>query len=172
MPMIKKHHIIFGLLALVLIIALVVLYLPHTLFAPAREAEQSAAITSETAQYAAPVNLEAYIKAEDEYTSSGGINPADSWQFETKTVAVPEGSTTAAYAAEVAANQIGLGGGPARAEVTHFSIVNGTAYILLNIDQDGWTGVSFAQSKVHPIVVHTLRLYPGIGNVVFGLPPH
>jgi len=163
--MLKKHHIIFAGLAIILAIALVVLYLPYYRVVPATGQQ------SKVAQYASPVNLEAYVQAEDKYTSSGGTDPALSWQFETKTSMVPEGSTTELYAAEVAANQIKLGGGPAQAVVTHFTVQNGTAYIVFNIDEDGWTGVSFALNKVHPIVERTLLLYPDITKVVFGFPP-
>lgn len=163
----KKHHVFFALLAIVLAVGLVLLLFPTSLPGFLQPEDQG----PEIAHYMTPVDLDAYARAMDEYTSSGGVNPALSWEFETKTRDVPVGSSTEAFAAETAANEITLGGGPARAAVTHFMIVNGTAYVVFNIDEDGWAGVSFAKNKIRPIVERTLLSYPGITKVEFGLAP-
>lgn len=132
--------------------------------------EHTAVATPQIAHYVVPRNIADYVKQVDAYTSSGGKDPSLTWTYDTADITAPEGSTTLAYAAEVAANQIKLGGGPARVEVTHFRVVGKTAYVLLNIDEDGWAGVSFALHKVHPLVERTILLDTSITKVVFGLP--
>lgn len=154
---------------LVLAVTGLVLFLswPHATKAP----EQVAVVPeTNTARYVVPEDLADYVTQMDAYTSIGGKNPAPTWTFDTREVPAPTGSTTLVYAVETAANQIKTGGGPARVEVTHFKVINGTAYILLNIDEDGWAGASFAINKIHPLVERTLLLDPSIKKVVFGLP--
>ncbi len=136
--------------------------------APIRE---TTAPAPETASYVVPDNIADYVKKMDEYTSTGGKNPSLTWTYTTVQVSVPEASTTLAYAAEVAANQIKTGGGPGHVSVTHFKVIGETVYVLLNIDEDGWAGVSFAVNKIHPLVERTILLDPSIKKVVFGLPP-
>lgn len=132
--------------------------------------QQAVVSTPQVARYVVPQNIADYVKQVDEYTSSGGKNPALTWTFDTQEVTAPEGSTTLAYAAEVAANQIKTGGGPSHVAVMHFRVMGDTAYVLLNIDKDGWTGVSFAINKIHPLVERTILLDTSIKKVVFGLP--
>lgn len=141
---------------------------PHSSKAPAQQIDVTSKAT--TARYIVPEDLSDYVTQMDAYTSTGGKNPSVTWTYDTQEVTVPTGSTTLAYAAEVAANQIKTGGGPARVTVTHFKVVQGTAYILLNIDEDGWAGVSFAINKIHPLVERTILLDTSITKVVFGLP--
>jgi hypothetical protein len=50
----------------------------------------------------------------------------------------------------------------------YFSIQGDTAYVVLNIDVDGWAGVSYSQSKVRPIITQTLLQFPNIKHVIFG----
>jgi hypothetical protein len=133
--------------------------------------QQAVVATPQMAHYVVPQNIADYVKQVDEYTSSGGKDPSLTWTYDVADITVPEGSTTLAYAAEVAANQIKLGGGPSRASVTHFKVLGETAYVLLNIDEDGWAGVSFALHKIHPLVERTVLLDTSIKKVVFGLPP-
>jgi hypothetical protein len=66
---------------------------------------------------------------------------------------------------------IPMGGGPAHASVSYFKVVGDTAYVLLNIDLDGWAGVSFAIARAHPIVEKTLLTFPEIKKVVFDVAP-
>lgn len=163
-----------GIVAVLLIAGGVFLLWPKGTQAPVGDTATSTATTTEqekTVLYASPENIEDYIKAMDKYSSEGGTNPALTWKFGLKQTIVPEGSSSEAYAAEVAANQVGTGGGPGRIMVTHFTVVGNTAYILTNIDENGWAGVSFAQNKVRPMIEKTLLLNQSITKVVFGLPP-
>ena len=162
-----------GALVLAVIGFLLFLLAPTFTQAPTDLPEQQTATAPATplAYYVVPKNLTEYVKLVDEYTSSGGANPALTWTYERTEITVPEESSTVPYAIEMAANQIKTGGGPARVDVTHFKVVGSTAYVLLNIDKDGWAGVSFAVNKIHPLVERTILLNTDITKVVFGLPP-
>ena len=41
------------------------------------------------------------------------------------------------------------------------------AYVLLDIDLDGWAGVSYTILKIHPLIEKTLRQFPQIDTVIF-----
>lgn len=165
-----KMKLALGTLVLAVTGLLLFLLWPHT--SQQNALEQSATtLQPKTAQYVVPQDLADYVKQMDEYTSTGGKNPSLTWVYTTQDVSVPEGSSTPAYAAEVSANQIKTGGGPGRVTVTHFRVMDNTAYVLLNIDEDGWAGVSFAINKIHPLVERTILLDLSIKKVVFGLPP-
>lgn len=61
--------------------------------------------------------------------------------------------------------------GPPQVELTAFTLVNGTAYVSLNYDQDGWAGVSIYDGQVSPIIEKTLLQFPSVKRVVRGLAP-
>ena len=164
-----KMKLALGTLVVAVTGLLLFLLWPQSSKAPIQQ--QEVGVTPQVAHYVVPRNITDYVKQVDEYTSSGGKDPSLTWTYDTADITVPEGSTTLAYAAEVAANQIKLGGGPSRATVTHFKVVGKTAYVLLNIDEDGWAGVSFVLHKIHPLVERTILLDTSITKVVFGLPP-
>lgn len=67
----------------------------------------------------------------------------------------------------MASDQIHIGGGPGRATIIHFKIHQDTAYIVFDIDVDGWPGSSVAIAKLRPLVEKTLLEFPGIDNVIF-----
>gem|GEM_PF-2068778 len=56
-------------------------------------------------------------------------------------------------------------------KVAYLKIVDGTAYVLLAMDIDGWAGVSSAITKVHPVVEQTLLQFPQIKVVKFSPAP-
>ncbi len=65
-----------------------------------------------------------------------------------------------------------LHAGPTGADkVVYFKVVDTTAYVLLEMDVNGWAGVSYAIAKVHPLAEQTLLQFPGITKVVFGVAP-
>lgn len=146
---------------------------PHSSSGPTQLGNQQATTTaiSHLSRYVVPEDLPAYVQQMDEYTSSGGKNPALTWTYHVQEVTVPEGSTTEAYMVELAANQIKTGGGPTYVAVSHLTVRGDTAYVVLTIDEDGWAGVSFAINKIHPLVERTLLLNPAIQKVVFGRAP-
>ncbi|MCX6733242.1 MAG: hypothetical protein NTX63_00330 [Candidatus Peregrinibacteria bacterium] len=126
-----------------------------------------------------PSDKVAYQKTVDNMNSGdqAAVKPSD-MPFIKKLLTIPkpsENPTTSEImkaTAYAAANEIFTpGGGPDHAEVAYLKTVKNTAYILLNIDVDGWAGVSFTQSKIRPLIEKTLLLFPGITKVVFGLAP-
>lgn len=120
-----------------------------------------------------PENLSEYVKAVDEYVSVGGINPSDDWKFVEKKIATTfdSGFDLIRTSADLAAKQLGTGGGPEHASVSYLKIQNKVAYVVLNIDLDGWAGVSFSIAKIHPIVEKTLLQFPSIKSVKFEFAP-
>lgn len=118
-----------------------------------------------------PENLAAYRKAMNVYSSDGGVNPSKTWSFVKKTVDVAPTDDVIRTSAEAAAELIPLQGGPAHASVAYLKVKDNTAYVMLNIDLDGWAGVSFSRNQIHPVVERTLLQFPQIQSVVFNVAP-
>lgn len=72
---------------------------------------------------------------------------------------------TAQAAARETPDQAGEG-------VSYFKIQDGTAYVLLPMDCDGWAGVSFARACSHPIVERSLLQFKNIRRVVWDYAPN
>lgn len=118
-----------------------------------------------------PENLAAYRKAMNVYSSDGGVNPSKTWSFVKKTVDVAPTDDVIRASAEAAAELIPPQGGPAHASVAYLKIKEKTVYVMLNIDLDGWAGVSFSRNQIHPVVERTLLQFPQIQSVVFNVAP-
>jgi hypothetical protein len=52
--------------------------------------------------------------------------------------------------------------------INYFKVQSGTAYVVLNIDENGRAGVSVSIARIHPVVEKTLLQFPEIHSVVFG----
>lgn len=90
--------------------------------------------------------------------------------FVKKTVVVPYSTNLIRASADAAATELGPSqAGPTT--IVYLKIENGTAYVLLNIDRDGWAGVSFSQARSHPVVEKTLLQFTNIKRVVWGGAP-
>jgi hypothetical protein len=57
--------------------------------------------------------------------------------------------------------------------ILHFAVQNGTAYVDLNLDNDGygWAGVSNTIARVEPLIEKDLSQFPSIRAVSFSWPP-
>ncbi|MDE1940970.1 MAG: hypothetical protein KGI45_00165 [Patescibacteria group bacterium] len=131
--------------------------------------EQAAATSSVT--IIVPADVAAYKKAMAEHVQVGGPDPLATAQFiATTTTPNTIVADPLQNAAEAAAEYIPTQAGTSSL-VTYFKVVNGTAYVVLNMDQNGWAGVSVAIAEVHPIVEKTLLAQPGITTVKFGYAP-
>lgn len=118
-----------------------------------------------------PVDLEAYRTAMANYVQTGGSNPLSSIQFVAKqvtpnTVSGDPIRDTAEAAAEYIQTQAGTS-----SIVRYFKVMNGTAYVVLDMDINGWAGVSVAIAQVHPIIEKSLLQFSQIKSVVFGPAP-
>ena len=102
------------------------------------------------------------------YLQDGGKNPLDSWLFVKKIVSVPYTTDIIKASANAAAGEIPT---QAKVVVDYFKVQGDTAYVLLNIDLDGWAGVSVSIGTIHPLVEKTLLQFSQIKNVVFGFAP-
>ena len=118
-----------------------------------------------------PNDLAAYEKAMNAFTQvSGGTDPSKTFPFVVQTVTVPQSADVVRASAEAAAEVIPTQAGTTSL-VVYLKVVNGTAYVLLNMDLNGWAGVSVAIANVHPLVEKTLLNIPGINAVKFGPAP-
>jgi|GEM_PF-2880478 len=126
---------------------------------------------SSTVTVAVPENLDLYRQKMTEYTQVGGPNPLPNIKFITKNILVPYTIEPERTAVDVSLVGIPLGGGPDKAFASYLKIKDSTAYTLLNIDIDGWAGVSVAIAIAHPIVEKTLLQFPNIKKVVFDYAP-
>ncbi len=90
--------------------------------------------------------------------------------FVQKSVVVPYSTDLLRASAEAAAREAG----PTQAGPTiiiYLKIENGTAYVVLNVDRDGWAGVSFSRAYCHLIVEKTLLQFRNIDQVVWDEAP-
>jgi hypothetical protein len=103
-------------------------------------------------------------------TGEQDFQRAAAMPFVKKPVVVPYSTDLVRASADAAAKEIGLTQmGPAR--IVYLKMEHGTAYVLLNIDCDGWAGVSFSRAYSHPIVEKTLLQYKKIKRVVWNRAP-
>ncbi len=118
-----------------------------------------------------PKDTDAYEKAMTAYVSDGGQDPSKNWPFVQKILDIPYADNVMRASAEAAAEQLIPHGGPAQASIAYFKVEGATAYVLLNIDLDGWAGVSFSLAKIHPLVEKTLLQFSQIKQVSFHFAP-
>lgn len=119
-----------------------------------------------------PEDLPGYEAAMTRYVQSGeGSDPADTFNFIKRRITTSGTSEPEKTCAQLAADQIKIGGGPERATIIHFKIHHDTAYIVFDIDVDGWPGSSVAIAKLRPLVEKTLLNFPGIDKVIFDYAP-
>ena len=99
-------------------------------------------------------------------TGEEDFQKAAALPFVRKKVVVPNSPDLIRASADAAAREIGptLAGPPT---IIYLKIEHGTAYALLNIDRDGWAGVSFSWAYCHPIVEKTLLQFKNIKRVVW-----
>ncbi len=88
--------------------------------------------------------------------------------FIRKKVFVPSSSDVILATAEAAARETPDQAGEG---VRYLKIQDGTAYVLLPMDCDGWAGVSFARATSHPIVERTLLQFKSIKRVIWDVAP-
>ncbi|MEO5646530.1 MAG: hypothetical protein ABIO57_02040 [Candidatus Paceibacterota bacterium] len=87
--------------------------------------------------------------------------------FKTQQVAV---TTTSSYGIEQASADAAAATVQSQTVIKTigFKVVGSTAYVVLNINVDGWAGVSYSIDAVTPIIKQTLLQFPGIKNVEIG----
>lgn len=104
----------------------------------------------------------------DEMIDTGGGEAAAALPFVSKKVRVPYSSDVIRATAEAAARESGDQAGEG---VRYLKIQDGTAYVLLPMDCDGWAGVGIARAASHPIVKRSLLQFKNIEHVVWDVVP-
>jgi len=110
-----------------------------------------------------PANPEAYWAT---ITGEQDFQKAAAMPFVRKRLVVPYSrdrvrASADAAASEMGMTQLGLG------KIDYWKVENGTVYVLLNIDTDGWAGVMFSRARYHPIVEKTLLQFKSVKRVVW-----
>ncbi len=119
-----------------------------------------------------PADVETYKSKIAEYVQVGGDDPLPTIEFIKKEITPADHVDDMKASAKAAARVISpAGGGPQTADVDYLKVDNGTAYILLNIDKDGWAGVSVTRAQIHPLVEKTLLQFSTINKVIFDYAP-
>lgn len=118
-----------------------------------------------------PENYALYKQKMTEFAQVGGVDPLDNTKFEKKVINIPLTTDLINASAQAAAEEIAPSGGPAKASIAYLKVQNKTAHVLLDIDLDGWAGVSTSLAIIHPLVEKTLMQFPEINSVVFGYAP-
>jgi heat shock protein HslJ len=117
-----------------------------------------------------PSDIEEYQTQMTEYVQAGGTDPLQTTKFVKKEITIQETQDLIMASAQAAAAELKIGG-PGHASVSYLKIVDKTAYVVLDIDIDGWAGVSVSIAQVHPLVEKTLLQFPEIEKVVFDNAP-
>lgn len=99
-----------------------------------------------------PRDIGSYIDSMTDFIIYGGGAPSNEWPFIKKQIRVPYTTDIVRESAEAAAEMIPTAGGPEHASIAYFKLENKIAYVLLDIDIDGWVGVSYSISIIHPLI--------------------
>ena len=118
-----------------------------------------------------PENYDLYTKEMTDFAQVGGKNPLETTEFVKKSLKIPYTDDLIKASAQAAAREIAPGGGPPKASIAYLKIKQGIAYVLLDIDIDGWAGVSVSLAIIHPLVEKTLLQFSQIKKVVFDYTP-
>ena len=99
-------------------------------------------------------------------TGEQDFQKAEAMPFVKKNMVVPYSTDLLRASADAAAREAGSTQmGPTT--IVYLKVENNTVYALLNIDTDGWAGVSFSRAYCHPIVEKTLLQFQNIKQVVW-----
>ncbi|MDF3076833.1 MAG: hypothetical protein K0S09_722 [Sphingobacteriaceae bacterium] len=114
-----------------------------------------------------PKDIKKYDKAVIDYTNDGGVDPSYGWAFAPAQIRVPYTTDALKASARAAAKILSSYGD----SIMYFKIKDKTAYVLLEMDLNGWAGVTYTIRKVHPIIERTLLHFPQIDKVAFDYAP-
>ena len=118
-----------------------------------------------------PDNINLYKEKMTQFVQTGGENPLATMKFNKKTVKVniPQSVNLMEASVQAAAQEIDLGH---KVIIVYFKIKHDTAYVLSNINKDGWAGVSVALAVINPLIKKTLLQFPEINKVIFAYAPN
>ena len=118
-----------------------------------------------------PHNFEQYENAIDKYENKGQLEIfTEEYPFIQKKIHVPftiDTLTVIQACCEAAAKAISPFENDIYVKVTYFKIKNNTAYILLDVHQNGWSGAWDFKRKIEPIIEKSIMQFQQIENVKF-----
>ena len=111
-----------------------------------------------------PKDYKKYNQLMTAYAQTGGSNPLESIEFTNKKVVVPssEDLLHSVVNAVVKDAKVAHGG-----NVNYLKVKDRTVYILLDMDVDGWAGVSVEKARIHPLIEKSLLNLPSVDKVEF-----
>jgi len=118
-----------------------------------------------------PKDYDLYRKKLTAFVQGGGEDPLKSMKFVKKTLDIPYTDDLIRASAQAAAEEILPNGGPAKASIAYLKVLYGTAYVLLDIDLNGWAGSSVSIAIIHPLIEKTLLQFSTIKKVIFSYAP-
>jgi hypothetical protein len=102
-------------------------------------------------------------KCNEKITGEQDFKGAAELPFAKKRVIVPYSADVIRASAEATAKEMPSQDGPT---IIYMKVEKRTAFVLLNIDRDGWTGVSFSRARCHPVVEKTFLEFKKMERVV------
>lgn len=91
--------------------------------------------------------------------------------YEEKTTTINPGESPMRTAVQAAVASIPAGGGPTHANVVYLKVDGSTAYVMLDIDFDGWAGMGIFLETIHPVITKNILQFSAIKSVIFGPAP-
>ncbi len=122
-----------------------------------------------TVSYFLPQDIDAYLR--DAFPINTGGIPALKVVYVTYMTTTNSGESPMRTAVQAAVAAIPAGGGPPHANVVYLKVKGTTAYVMLDIDFDGWAGSGAFTQEIHPIIVKNVLQFTAIKKVVFGPAP-
>ncbi|MFZ2803615.1 MAG: hypothetical protein WA001_00165 [Patescibacteria group bacterium] len=122
--------------------------------------------------YFVPQDIPTYMQREAQFSQEGtGADPAASVVYVAYTTTTNPGDDQMRAAAQAAVVSLPAGGGPPHANIVYFKVVGNTAYVMLDIDFNGWAGVSAVEAAIQPVIVKNLEQFQAITSVQFAPAP-
>lgn len=145
---------------------------PTTTTQPVAVIQTPLVVKSQKVSYFVPKDITTYMNTEEAYASTGnGLDPGYPVIYIEKTTNTASPENPMQTAVQAALNLLPTGGGPLHGKVVYLKTIRTTAYIMLDIDFDGWAGVSLFRAAANPVITKNLLQFPAIKYVVFGPAP-
>ena len=128
--------------------------------------------TTMTVNYFVPKDITKYMSAEELYSQDKqGTDPALTVAYDKDTTTTASTEDPMRTAVQAALSILPAGGGPPHANVVYLKVDGISAYVMLDIDFNGWAGVSAVEAALHPVITKNLMQFSAIKYVVFGPAP-
>lgn len=136
------------------------------LYRLAKQGHQKDTVDVSSIHMILPQDMKSYDQQMGEFVQVGGDDPFDKTKMVKTSI---DQDVTARQLAQTVAQLIS----PYKkaGEVKYYELKDSTAYVMLEMDEDGWAGVSVIIGQIRPLVELNLLQYPEIDKVKFGRLP-